>query len=266
MSRRTSGYASDLTDAQWDLIKTLLPMPHWGPGRPMHLDLRCVLNAMLYIVRSGCQWANLPNEYPHPNSVYYHYRKWCHDGTWEEINGVLCEQVRLAAGREASPSAAIIDSQSVKTTSVGGACGYDAGKCINGRKRHILVDTMGNLLKVVVHPANLSDAEGAKWLLTELPLHFWDCLVHLWADSGYRGAFKEWVSGRLDIELDITLRSDHKKGFVVIPTRWVVERTFAWFGHYRRLSKDYEYYPEHTEGMVYLASIHRFLRLLAPAT
>ena len=266
MSHRTSGYASDLTDEQWEIIKALLPPPHWGPGRPVRLNLRCVVNALLYLARTGCQWANLPNEYPPPNSVYYHYRKWCQDGTWEEINGVLREWVRVAAGHEAYPSAAIIDSQSVKTTTVGGERGYDGGKRINGRKRHILVDTLGNLLKVVVHPANLPDGEAAKWLLTELPILFWKRLVRIWADGGYRGAFKKWVSARLGIDLDITLRSDHKKGFVVIPKRWVVERTFAWFGQYRRLSKDYEYYPEHSEGMLYLASIHRLLRLLAPAT
>lgn len=266
MSHRSSGYASDLTDDQWGLIRALLPMPKWGPGRPVKLNLRAVVNAVLYLARTGCQWANLPNEYPHPNSVYYHYRKWCQDGTWEEINGILREWVRLEAGRAPQPSAAIIDSQSVKTTTVGGERGYDAGKHINGRKRHILVDTMGNLLKVLVHPASLPDREGAKWLLTELPPLLWQRLVRIWADGGYRGAFEEWVTGRLDILLDITLRSDHQKGFVVIPNRWVVERTFAWFGHYRRLSKDYEYYPHHSEGMVYVAAIHRLLRLLAPAT
>lgn len=265
MSHKNSGYASDLTDKQWKIIQPLLPLASWGAGRPVELDMRCVVNAMLYILRTGCQWANLPHEYPAPSSVHYHYQKWCHDGTLEQINRVLREWVRVDAGREADPSAVIIDSQSAKTTSVGGERGYAAGKQVKGRKRHILVDTMGNLLKVVVHPANMQDRDGAKWVLTELPLSFWKRVQCLWADGSYRGTFVEWVQGRLGIEVNITLRSDTTKGFVVIPKRWVVERTFAWLGNYRRLSKDYEYHLENSEGMIYLASIHRLLNRLAPA-
>lgn len=267
MSHENTGYPSDLSDEQWALIEKQDINKHWGPGRPMQLNLRAVINAILYVLRTGSGWRYLPKDYPNHNSVYYHYHKWCRKGTWEKVNTALREEVRQEAGREAQPSLAIIDSQSVKTTEVGGEHGFDGGKKVNGRKRHILVDTMGNLLKVVAHAANIGERAGAEQVLLRVPEPLWTRLAKLLADGGYEGAaFQTWVRQTFEVELEISLRPRDTKGFVLVPIRWVVERTFAWLGRYRRLSKDYERLTENSEGMVYLASINRLLRRLAPAT
>jgi len=263
---KNGGYPSDLTDEEWAILCKLDINKHWGPGRPMRLDLRRVINAILYVLRTGCQWRYLPKEYPNYNSVYYHFRKWSWDGTWEAVNTVLREQVRQEVGRDAQPSLAIIDSQSVKTTEVGGEHGFDGAKKVNGRKRHILVDTMGNLLKVLAHAANIGERTGAQQLLLNVPEQLWQRLEKILADGGYEGAdFQDWVHNTFDVEFEIALRPTGQKGFVVVPIRWVVERTFAWLGRYRRLSKDYERLTDHSEGMVYVASISRLLKRLAPA-
>jgi putative transposase len=262
VSHKQRDYSSQVSEGQWQRLRWLLPKQQ-GAGRPIELDLRAVMNAIFYLLVTGCQWRNLPQDYPNPHSVYYHYRKWCLDGTWQRINRALGYLERRRGGRFARPSAAIVDSQSVKVSDMGGVSGYDGNKKIKGRKRHILVDTLGNLLDVIVSAANLNDREGAKGLLSKVERQIALRLLKIWADKGYQGDLETWLHEQWGIALEIVSAEPDQVGFAVQPRRWVVERTFAWLGKYRRLSKDYERDTLSSEGLIYLASIRTLLKRLA---
>jgi len=261
-------YPSDLTDGEWKHIKWLLPKAKPG-GRRRTTNLREVLNAIFYLVRGGIGWEMLPKEFPKWKTVYHYFRTWRLAGVWQRIHHRLRARVRKAAGRQAQASAGILDSQSVKTTEVGGpARGYDHVKNVNGRKRHLIVDTLGLLVAVVVHSAAMGEREGAKLVAQKLQ-HAYTRLVVLWADQGYSGEpFATWLWALRKyrrLKLAIVKRVEGQKGFAVLPRRWVVERTFAWLGRSRRLSKDYERLPETSEAMIYIAMTRLMLQRLDAA-
>lgn len=266
MEKRTESYPSDLSDAQWAVLVPLIGV-NTGAGRPLKHDLRQIINAILYVVRTGIHWRALPHDFPKWSTIYYHFRKWCVDGTWQTLNTALRRQERIAHDRTPEPSGAIIDSQSVKTTEAGGERGFDAGKVINGRKRHTLVETRGNLLEVVVKPADGQDREDGKLVFDKLPKETLAALQKIWADGSYRGPdFAAWLQEKVGALLEIAFRPPNAKGFVVVPVRWIVERSLAWFGRFRRLSKDYERCTKSSEGVIYIASIATMLKRLRPAT
>lgn len=257
-------YPTDLTDAQWALLEPLIPPARPG-GRPREVDVREVVNALIYRNRNGCGWRALPHDFPAWKTVYNYFQWWTWDGTWEKVLTALREQVREAAGREPTPRVAVVDSQSVKATEVGGPRGFDGAKKITGRKRHIAVDTMGLVLAVVVTAASVPDAVGAKAVLKHLTSKPFPRLEVVRADSAYgRYGLPAWVVRYKHFALELVRRAAGVVGWVLLPKRWVVERTFAWLGRYRIHSRDYEGLVESSEAQVRISMIHVMLRRLKP--
>jgi putative transposase len=283
-------YPTDLSDGEWTMIEPFLPGPKHR-GRPRLHSPREILNAIFYLLKSGCQWRLLPREFPPWKTVFHYFRKWRIDGLWERMNCVLRRRLREKLGRDPEPSAGIVDAQSVKTTGVGGEQrGFDGGKKVRGRKRHILVDTEGLLVEARVHSARVPDQDGIKQLL-DPARDLIPRLSYLWVDAGYRGRGKDWAEEALGVEVEVVNRSpkpppekvlqvwarewfkdgremDLKKlpkrpAFENLPRRWVAERTFAWISHYRRMSKDYERLCATGEAFVYASMTRLMVRRLA---
>jgi len=252
-------YASDLTSSQWQLLASLLPEQKEG-GRDREVDLREIVNAINYRTRTGCAWEMLPHDLPAKSTVYEYYRVWQRDGTWQKVHDVLRRRVRQQEGRDVNASAGMLDSQSVKTVETRGERGYDAGKKINGRKRHLLVDTLGLMIAVVVTVASVQDRDGGKLVFSSVGDQ--PRLEKVWADGGYRGEFLTWTKEHCAWEVEIVLRTPDQKGFVVLPRRWVVERTFGWLNRCRLLSKEYEATLESSTADIQIAMSSLMLRRL----
>ncbi|WP_189642933.1 IS5 family transposase [Deinococcus piscis] len=275
----SSVYSSDLTNAEWMILEPLFP-PVCSTGRPRKWSWRDILNGIFYVLRGGIAWRLMPHDLPPWQTVYHYHRLWRKQGLWKAIHAVLRERARVQAGHNPTPSAGIIDSQSVKTTEAGGPRGYDGGKKVNGRRRHILVNTIGLVMAIKVHEADYQDRAGAILLLRDLPNVF-PRMQHVWADQGYTGKLGAEISKHLGWTLEIVKHPwsgrqgtwapkdapprmvEVPAGFVVLKRRWVVERTFAWIGKSRRMSKDYEALPETSENLVYEVMIRLMVKRLA---
>jgi putative transposase len=255
-------YPTEITDNQWNLIKDLFPAPACT-GRPREVELRAVVNACFYLLVTGCQWRLLPKEYPKWQTVYYYFSRWRRTRLWQQIHDRLRSEIRRQAGRHKHPTAGCLDSQSVKTTSTPGVRGFDNGKKVNGRKRHILVDTLGLMLVVVVHAADVSESAGARLVFKQMR---GSCkkLRRIWLDGGYRGTLFDWAFEVFRLVLQVVKPAPEQKGFAVLPRRWVVERTFAWLNNHRRLSKDYERQTKTSEALIQIAMLRLMLRRLCP--
>jgi transposase len=259
-------YPTDLTDRQWELIAPLLPEPSSNPGRPAKHPKREIVNAILYHVRAGGSWRMLPKDFPPWETVYGYFRDWRKGGTLDRVHDALREQVRTKhEARNADPSAGIVDSQSVKSADTVSAetRGYDAGKKINGRKRHIVCDTIGLLLVVMVTAASVQDRDGGRGILKRLHSAL-SSVAHVFADGGYQGQLIATAKSAWNIVIEVVKKPAGQLGFAVLPRRWVVERTFSWLLRWRRLVRDYERLPETHEAMVKWAMVGLMLNRLAP--